>query len=279
MAALFLFTFTIGSKAETRFVSAPQGDHFYYHPNGPVRDILVIAHGTRGKDETAQQAAQIFLNRWTDFAEKHSVALIVPVFDDARFGNTSGGYGGYRGLFGKHIPADDFVIGLVAAYQTDLALPEDPFLLYGHSAGGQFVIRFLARHPDRVRHAVASAPGRYSYPSRSAPWPYGAGTLVRSISWPDGTTQAIRVEGVLRDYANAAGKVHVIVGSRDTKPQPQRPLHVGKNRVEFAKSWGAAMNENARRFGAAGRARVTVIPGIGHSSRALTPHAQRHILN
>jgi len=274
-----LITFTVGSTAETRFVPTPEGDHFYYQPAEAAQDILVIAHGTRGKNETAQQTAQTFLNRWTHFAETHAVALIVPVFDDARFGNTGGGYGGYRGLFGKHVPADDFVIDLVTAYQADHALPQDPFLLYGHSAGGQFVIRFLVRHPNRVRRAVTSAPGRYSYPSRSAPWPYGAGPLTRSITWPDGTTQAIRVEGVLRDYANAAGKVHVIVGSQDTKPQPQRPLHLGKNRVEFARSWVTAMNESARRFGAAGRARVTVIPGIGHNSRALTPHAQRYILD
>lgn len=279
LAVQLLIALPSVATAETRFVRDPHGDHFFFLPNGTARGILVIAHGTRGKDETAQQTAKAYLNNWTDFSESHGIALIVPVFDDDRFGNTGGGYGGYRGLFGKHVPADDFVIGLVTSYQADLGLPPEPFLLYGHSAGGQFVVRFLVRHPDRVRRAVASAPGRYSYPAGLAPWPYGAGLLTRTITWSDGTMQSVDVRGALDNYAKAAGKIHVIVGSQDTAPQPQRPLHDGTNRIELAESWVAAMNDVAMRFGAAGRANLSIVPGIGHNSRALAPHAQNFILD
>lgn len=268
------------ARAEIRLVPAHQGDHFSYTPPSGVRDILVIAHGTRLKSETARDTAERFTKRWTGFADTNQLLLIVPVFDDERFANRSRtGYGGYRGLFGKYQPADRFVLKLVESYQSDHQLPAAPFLLYGHSAGGQFANRFTVKHPDKVARTVLSAPGRYSFPSTKVTWPYGAGRLTRTIEWDERTRQRVSVQGRINEYAQAAGLIHIVIGAQDLKQQPKRPAHAASTRVSYARLWQRDMNDVAKRYGQPGGVTLQIVPGVGHNSRALTPWVQRELEN
>lgn len=278
---LFLFTcfaaFPKASLAQVQYSESNSGDHFVYRPVGSkeLTGILVIAHGTRNSDETAKETSKRFLLRWADFADENNLLLIAPVFDDERFGNTGGGYGGYRGLFGREVGADQFVIDIVTQQQTVHGLTTRQFLLYGHSAGAQFAGRFSVKHPELILFTVLSAPDRYSYPTLDAKWPYGAGVLERVVKWPDGTTEEVEVSGDLRRFAEAAGRIFVLVGAKDTGTQPKRPGHKGTNRVEFMISWLGEMNDNVARQGLQGLARGYIVPGVGHNSKALTPYAQR----
>jgi len=274
---LMVLCLPVSTTAQTSFIQSIEGDHYFYRPSGQVRDVLVVAHGTLIRDTTARQTAHRYLVRWSGFAEENGLALVVPVFDDARFGNQGDGYGGYRGLFGKLVPADNFVTALVHSHQVTLGMPQQPFYLYGHSAGGQFSIRFLVQHPELVAGAVVTAPGRFSYPTISADWPYGARRLTREILWNDGTRTPINRVGALRRYAQAAASIHVIVGSEDLATQPTRPAHIGENRVELAQSWVKAMNLNALRYGLYGGAGVQILAGSGHNSIELTFAAQEHL--
>lgn len=280
---LFLFLFVIlivvpeTGSTQIRYSERNSGDHFIYQPSGTknITGILVIAHGTRNSDEFARETSKRYLLRWTDFADENNLLLIAPVFDDERFGNIGGGYGGYRGLFGREIGADQFVIDIVRKQQTIHGLTAGPFLLYGHSAGAQFAGRFTVTHPELISFTVLSAPGRYSYPTLDAKWPYGAGLLQRVIKWPDGTSHEVRVRGDLSRFAAAAGRMFVLVGAKDTRTQPERPGHKGTNRVELMISWLSEMNDNAARQGYQGLVRGYIAPDIGHNSKALTPYAQR----
>ena len=265
------------ASGQIQYAQSISGDHFVYHPTGSteVTGVLVIAHGTRNNDEIAKETAERFLRRWTIFADENKLLLIAPVFDDQRFGNRGGGYGGYRGLFGREVAADQFVIDIVRHHQTVHGLKTGEFLLYGHSAGAQFAGRFSVKHPELISFAVLSAPGRYAYPTLDAKWPYGAGGLRRSIKWPDGTTKTVSVQGDLGHFAAAAGRLFVLVGAKDTSAQPERPGHKGKNRVEFMISWLGDMNKNAALHGYQGLVRGYVAPDIGHDSKALTPYAQQ----
>jgi hypothetical protein len=183
-----------------------------------------------------------------------------------------GGYGGYRNLFGKHISADHFVNMIVDRNSNYTSSRSNRFYLYGHSAGGQFVNRYIVTHPDRIINSVISAAGRYSYPSKSSIWPYGAGNLSKTIKWKDGTRKRAFISKHLKNYAIASKKVSIVIGGTDIKAQPKRPAHIGKNRIEFAQSWANAMNENAKKFGVKGSVNVKIIPNIGHSSSQLTPY-------
>lgn len=279
IAGLWLLATTPAASQEF-YIQEERGDHFYFVPEAEVRDILVVAHGTRPTNNSATETAQSYLQRWQSFAQDENLLLIVPVFDDARFGNRSGGYGGYRGLFGKNVDADDFVIDLVEQYQDAAGIHRRPFLLYGHSAGAQFAIRFLVQHPELINEAVVTAPGRYSYPDLSSPWPYGAGLLSREIEWQDGTTQSVEVYGHLESYAEAASKIHIFVGADDLAPQPRRPSHRGETRPELAVTWVSDMNRNAVDLGYIDRddlASFTILPGVRHNSQSLITFAQSYL--
>jgi len=272
-----LAAFPQAASGQIQYVESTSGDHFVYHPTEAIKitGVLVIAHGTRNNAEIARETAERFLLRWKDFANENNLLLIAPVFDDQRFGNTGGGYGGYRGLFGREVGADQFVIDIVRYHQKAYGLNPGKFLLYGHSAGAQFAGRFSVKHPELISFAVLSGAGRYAYPTLDAKWPYGAGLLRRSIKWPDGSTENVSVRGNLDHFAAVAGRLFVLVGAKDTSVQPKRPGHRGKNRVEFMISWLGDMNENAAQHDYQGLVRGYVVPDIGHDSKALTPYAQQ----
>nr|WP_245217655.1 alpha/beta hydrolase [Rheinheimera maricola] len=227
-------------------------------------------------DKNQQAAAQTktYAERWVPYAEQYGLIIIAPVFDNEHFGNLSQGYGGYRNLFGKYIGADEFVHQLISQYRSQTQSGANQFYLYGHSAGGQFVARYVVTHPGRIIKAVISAAGRYSYPDDNVPWPYGAGSLNKIIQWDKGAIKRQeRVSPQLRNYASAANKVQIVIGAADTKTQEQRAAHIGSNRLEFAYSWAAAMNNLAARHNMAANVQVHQVPGIGHDSAKLTAKA------
>lgn len=266
-------------QADPLFVEHPEGDYFYIAPAGEPVDVLVLAHGTRPSDTFAHEYALALANRWSDFAQQTGMLLIIPVFDDARFGNRSGGYGGYRGLFGRHIGADEFVLLAVREQQEQAGMPHSPFFLYGHSAGAQFAVRFTIQHPYAVKSTIAAGAGRYSYPTLDARWPYGGGLLGRDIEWSDGTVQSVVQHASLAQYAEAVGKFHVLVGADDLERQPRRPGHEGRTRPELAVTWVGAMNRNAVLHDGPNSALASfeILPNVGHVSHILEEEARAYI--
>lgn len=269
----FIAGLILSTVAHTDIVkeTAAKGDYYLYTPSQEPHDILVIAHGMLSTNEVAADVALKYLYRWIKYAEEHRLLIIAPIFDTSRFGNLGGGYGGYRNLFGKFVSADQFINDVVDHYSETTNSKQRRFYLYGHSAGGQFVNRYVVTHPDRIIKAVVSAAGRYTYPTHSIPWPYGAGNFNRNVKWEDGSTTSHSITKSLIRYARAASKTSIVIGSKDTKPQPARPAHKGKTRIALAKSWAKEMNRNAKKHGLAGNVKVYIIDGIGHSSSALTP--------
>ncbi len=254
------------------------GDYQVYAPKrGRPVEILVLVHGSLGQDESAMHAAATYITRWTDFAEQHRLLVLAPAFDRDRYQRA---YGGYRGLFGRDVGADVFVNNLVDAYRKEMGDQDARVLLYGHSAGGQFVCRYCLTHPQRVRAAVLSAPGRYAFPTGDAPWPYGMGRFTRTLDWGDGNKQRVVVEPDRDKWLQATElPIAVIVGAEDTEPQPDRPGHRGRTRIELARNWVADMCALARSEDRRPGIRHAVIDGIGHDSRRLTPACQQALLD
>lgn len=267
-------------SAQVQLHSATVGDYQLYIPQKPAKHILVVAHGMLSKNQDAAAQAKTYAKRWAPYAEQHGLIVIAPVFDDERFGNLTQGYGGYRNLFGKYIGADEFVHQLVEKYRHHTTSASAQFYLYGHSAGGQFVSRYSVTHPERIIKAVISAAGRYSYPDDSTSWPYGAGRLNKKISWDKGSIiRHERVSPQLINYAKAAEKVQIVIGARDTKVQDKRPAHIGNNRIAFANSWAAAMNNLARGYNLPAKVQVHQVAGVGHDSARLTEQAAQLLFN
>ncbi len=257
------------------------GEYFQYVPRSlkysAQARFVVIAHGSLKGSDRASVSAERFIKRWTKVAEKRQLILLAPVFTKETFGSSyekAGPGGGYRGLFGRDIGADDFVNLIVDRYRAYSPTFDGRFYLYGHSAGGQFTNRYIVRHPERVIAAVISAAGRYTFPDANAPWPYGMGRLRRRLRWSN--SQDAKQIDIQPDpsgwVAAAALPVTVVVGGDDTKRMTDRPGQKGSNRIEIARHWVEDMN----RLGASEKRRkmfyLRVVPKIGHSSSRLTPY-------
>lgn len=243
-------------------------------------EILVLVHGTPPEGETAESNAQYYVTNWIDFAQKHGYILIAPAFNQEDFSSRQGDHAlsGYRGLFGREIGADEWVLRLVKAYQRALELADERFYLYGHSAGGQFAGRFLVTHPETVKKAVITSAATYPQPTTEVTWPFGMGELHTDIEWD---TDLIKHVDIVPDKQKwlAATQVPltVIVGLNDTAELSLSliPGQKGKNRYVIARNWIQDMAAFAEANGLASRFNLEIIPGQGHSMSGLIPYSQK----
>ena len=235
--------------------------------------VLLLVHGTPGREETALEVAEDFVTGFIPSAKRRGSILVAPAFDQRNFGGRSGPGGGYRGLFGREIGADEFVNEIVARYEARFPSFDGTFYLYGHSAGGQFVSRYAVLHSGRLSAAVISAAGSYAFPNPQAAWADGMEPLQRTMAW-DGDVESKEVD--IRPDPNgwleaAQLPITVLVGDGDDTEMFQSPTQNGASMKDRAKCWVEEMNALAASHGKVGRVRLVMVPGAGHNSRELLP--------
>lgn len=133
--------------------------------------------------------------------------------------------------------------------------------MYGHSAGGQFVHRFMLFHQSRyVNRAMIGSPGWYTFPDFSLPYPYG----VKNTPFVNRKT--------VQEYLQK----HIILqlGSKDTiresflRVTPEAEAQ-GKNRFErgqtFYRFLEHTAGENHWKFNWS----VIVVPDVPHNSNIM----------
>jgi pimeloyl-ACP methyl ester carboxylesterase len=259
----------IPEAGEVVLKQTAHGSYWQYIPRSlqyPV-SVMVAVHGTPGEDG-ALAAAEGYLRTFQHAARQQGVVLLAPAFDTPNFGGIAGPGGGYRGLFGRHISADGFVNEILAEYSTTFPTYDGKIYLVGHSAGGQFVSRYLVMHPDRVHRAVISAAGTFAIPDPDIPWADGMARLQREWLWEGDT------EPQIIDIApDAAGwlkgsqlPVTVVVGSLDDLPHIERAQH-----------WVRDMHHFARQQGVESSVQFVLVDGVGHSGAQLAPTAVQHL--
>ena len=257
------------------------GVFFVYAPLSMSQnpDLLVLIHGTPAGTWSVEETAKYYIDHWINFAEQEGIVLIAPSFNQEDFSSRKGELEdkmtGYRGLFGREIGADEWVLRIVDAYQQAFGETNEKFWLYGHSAGGQFVGRFLVTHPERVEKAVITAAVTYPQPNPEVAWPYGMGGLHTQIEWDEST---IRQEDVVPDpqkWLEATQiPLTVLVGLNDVTEQLQRPGQKGANRVVIARNWVEDMKSFAQENGLECNYEYHFIAGKGHSMYGLVEFSQ-----
>ena len=268
-------------KGEVIAVEDVYGIFYVYAPTSisPKPDLLVLVHGTPGETWSVEETAKYYIDHWIDFAKDEGTILIAPSFSDENFSSRKGEIEdkmtGYRGLFGREIGADEWVLRIVDAYQQAFGETNEKFLLYGHSAGGQFVGRFLVTHPERVEKAVITAAVTYPQPNPEVAWPYGMGELHTQIEWDENTIRQEDVVPDLQKWLEATQvPLTVLVGLNDITEQLQRPGQKGINRVLIAKNWVEDMKSFARENGLECKYEYDFIAGKGHSMFGLVKFSQ-----
>ncbi|PQV55440.1 hypothetical protein LX70_03401 [Defluviimonas denitrificans] len=146
--------------------------------------------------------------------------------------------------------------------------------LFGLSGGAQLAHRFAMLYPHRVGTLHLAAPGWYTLPDTSVPWPLGL-KQGPAQGTPNGTGRRLRGFDAaalsrlqLRHYL--ALKVRLWVGAmdtgRDASLRQTDPLDAlqGKTRLERAAAYAEAFCRAACAHGITPDIDLTVLPGCGH---------------
>jgi len=143
----------------------------------PNSKILILIHG-------AERRVQKFQAEWQEVADKYNVILVSPYFSlkqfphefDFQHGNVidSDIINGTFELNEENKWAFSFIEPIFRKVKLSLKNKNNTYFLYGHSAGGQFVHRFLLFKPDaKVEKVIFSNSGWYTRPYRKQKYPYG----------------------------------------------------------------------------------------------------------
>jgi pimeloyl-ACP methyl ester carboxylesterase len=157
-------------------------------------------------------------------------------------------------------PLFDFV-------RADVGNRSDGYYLFGHSAGAQFVHRFLLLKPqNRVTRAVSANAGWYTAPETGVDFPYG----VRG-----GPVSDAGLRNALAD------SLTVLLGENDNDPNdpdlrssPEADRQ-GPHRLARGQFFFAAGRATALALGTPFGWRLEIVPGAAHSNSAMAPAAAR----
>jgi len=252
-------------------------DYWVYVPSNvsASSECLVVVHGSPPAEDfaTCTKTAKQCLEYFMELSEEVSWIVISPKFNNPDFCvDPDGGYNGYRALWGRHVGSDEYVHAALGEIASEHNISVDKFHLYGHSAGAQFANRYAVVHSHRLLSVVLSAPGRFAFPDPHSKWPYGQRGyhLKRLINVEPPYTLDKVFDPDPNGWISASRlRIHLVVGSLDTEPQPKRDSHPEHStKIELAQLWIAAMR---RLDSGATRLTMEIVPGVKHDARSLAP--------
>jgi dienelactone hydrolase len=239
--------------------SVPGGDPmdvWYVAPDGgaSTADIVIVMHGAR-------RHAEDYRDVWEPLVRKRDVLVVVPEFSEDDFPGTSYNTGNMLDEDGEPQPKDEWAFPVIEALfdhvVSDVDSDATDYAIFGHSAGAQFVHRFLefAERP-RVRVAVAANAGWYTMMDDSVDFPYG---LNDSPSSEEDMGPAL------------ASDLVILLGADDIDPESDSLRRdpgsdaQGDDRLERGLNFFLTSRETADRESLPFDWRLIVLPGIAHS--------------
>ncbi len=235
----------------------------YYHiPAGASADapILFVMHGVN-------RDADRYRDEWIAHAEAEGMLVFAPQFSQADFpgsrGYNLGRIGGGGWLAARPDSPYTIVDGLFDAVRARTGTTRQRYFLYGHSAGAQFVHRFVYFMPEaRIEAAIAANAGWYTMPDLGQLWPYGL----------DGT--GMTEKGLERALAQP---LHILLGVNDRDrrdPNLRRTREAmaqGPHRFARGQTFMDAASLAAPPGGFGWR--VGTVPGAAHNNAQMIPAA------
>lgn len=162
----------------------------------PRLPLIVNVHGS-GRN------AESFRNHLIDFADREHVAVLAPLFPAGIDGPLD--LDSYMLLRTKRLNSDLVLLDVLDEVEAIWpGIFTKKFFLTGFSGGGQFALRFLYIHPERVRAVSIGAPGRATFLDDQQ-WPKGVGN-VQSVFGPGTKVDVDKLQAV---------PIQLVVGSED----------------------------------------------------------------
>ena len=234
----------------------------------PERPVVFVMHGMgRNADE--------YRDQWHQLALDYRFLLVVPEFSEIDFPGTDAyNIGNVYDQEGKPASRElwsfSAIEPLFDAARARFGMTADAYSIYGHSAGAQFVHRFLFHVPDaRVMRAVAANAGWYTLPDFAIEYPYGLGG---SRVTPEGLQQALSLP------------LTILLGDRDTDPAHEslrrtpEALQQGEHRMARGFYFFDSGRKAAVRDGVAFNWHLATVLGADHDNRLMAAQAARFLL-
>jgi len=236
---------------------------------GPRAPVVFVLTGIKRNGED-------YLEDWMPLAREHGFLLVVPEFSKEQFPGDEGYiYGNTVDRAGRPVPRDAWSFSMIEpifdAVRARAGNLSGRYRIYGHSAGAQFVQRFLYFEPGaRVERAVAANAGWYMLPNLAVRFPYGLkGTPVTRAD----LCRALRLPLVVL-LGTADTNAHDRVLRHTPEAEAQGPYRYARGRYFFARAV-----EAAKALGVPLGWRLATAPGVGHSDAGMAPFAVRWLLS
>lgn len=236
---------------------------WYVRPPGTPADapVLFVFHGV-------QRDADRYLGEWLDVAQREHVIVVVPEFTQAGFpGAANYNHGRLIDASGAAVPVAERTFAVIEPLFDALlrreALTTTHYWMFGHSAGAQFVHRFIMTgNARRLERAVSANAGSYMFPDDRYAWPFGTGRLPAGIWAPQ---QAYAVP------------MTILLGTADNDPNypslPRDPEVVaqGPHRLARGQAFYAATRADAAARNLPYAWDCRLVPGVGHDNGRMAP--------
>lgn len=243
---------------------------FLHRPHGATvsSPVVMVMHGN-GRN------AEGYLREWVPLLDAANAVGVAPHFDRGLFARSLDyNQGGIFTKAGKVKPRGTWSFDVIEqafdAYRKRFSSSQSNYLLYGHSAGGQFVHRFLLTMPQaRVAKAVTANAGSYTMPDPAVAYPYG-------------------LSGLPTDVADEAHWLRlpltIMLGDQDIDPEHPEldrspgALAEGPHRLARGEAFVTAGERRARALQIALGWSKIIVPGVAHNNRQMAKAAASVLL-
>ena len=227
----------------------------------PDRPVVFVMHGM-GRN------AREYRDQWHDLAIEHDFLLVVPGFSEKNFpGAEQYNLGNVFARDGSLQAEREWTYASIEPLFDDVrsryGLSAESYSMYGHSAGAQFVHRFIFHvSATRVAQVVVANAGWYMMPDATTEFPYG---LKGSVVGRERLEQALQVP------------VTVLLGDRDTDPDHSSlrkappAMAQGEHRLARGYAFFEAAREAAAQLGVPFNWRLETVAGADHDNRLMAP--------
>lgn len=219
--------------------------------------VVIMLHG-------AERNASGYLDQWARVADLYQLVVLAPTFDKENFkGSDRYNLGNvWNEKEVRFIPEREWTFSVIELlfdqFVKAVGSGEKQYYLSGHSAGAQFVHRFLYFVPNnRAAKVFIANAGWYTLPDLQTEYPFGVSNIPQ----------------IKKDIHHFFSKpVLLALGEADTDTtsanfQKGEPYSLqGANRFERGKNFFRVVQSAAKAHGASLRWTMISLPGVAHSN-------------
>ena len=239
-------------------------DIYYHIPSGDIKTmpVQIVMHGMERNGDK-------YRDDWKSLADKYGFIVLAPQFSLEDFSEQAYQQGNVVDESGTFVSQDSMtypIISEVFHYFLDHSESQaKKYNIYGHSAGAQFVHRYLLfNETPEVDRAVSANAGWYTFPNEDIDYPFGIG---ESASLIGTDIDAFYKKNLI-----------ILLGEADTLRteslnQSKKADAQGLNRLERGENFFDFCQKDAADRGATFQWEKVYVPEVGHSDSKMGPKA------